>query len=160
MISSTTRIEEKSMNRCWEKKERDFSLLVIPSDMISCILHDAEIIRVASRSMTRTFQSPRSFCRTDSHRNISAINSKRRSLENPDDFDFFQFTVLVPTNFCRLDAVVISCCWLRENCTKKFIHRRKKRLLQRKKKKENWTSDRSIWKEENNRVTSICYDSY
>jgi hypothetical protein len=46
--------------------------------MISCILHDADIILVAKRSITRTFQSFRSFCRTDSHRNISLMSSKYR----------------------------------------------------------------------------------
>jgi hypothetical protein len=63
-------------------------LLVIPSDIISCILHDADIILVAKRSITRTFQSLRSFCRTDSHRNISLINSKYIQIENIEDFIF------------------------------------------------------------------------
>jgi hypothetical protein len=52
----------------------------MPSDMISCILHDADIMRVARRSMTSTFQSLRSFCRTDSHRSISLISSKSNEM--------------------------------------------------------------------------------
>ena len=76
MISSTTkRIEFSTL---FPSPRISSDVLVMPSDMISCILHDAEMIRVARRSMTRTFQSCRSFCRTDSQRNISLINSNRK----------------------------------------------------------------------------------
>ena len=80
----------------------------MPSDIISCILHDAEMIRVASRSMTRTFQSLRSFCRTESQRNISLINSiQSKCLVQREQGGDEEIFLLAPTSFCRLDVAIL-----------------------------------------------------
>jgi hypothetical protein len=79
MMSSTTKRshDERDFVARLHASKLAVDVLVMPSDMMSCILHEDEMILVARRSMTRTFQSCRSFCRTDSHRSISLISSTR-----------------------------------------------------------------------------------